>query len=316
MGWIIFAIVLTVICFKGIGFVADEIGVSELRKCRPLALLCLLFVIPAFIAIIPANSVGIVYNAFTGTSQNTLDEGWHGKTPFDRVYTISTEIQTIEVTGLTTQTRDAQYVDSSLDIKVKVNSNNAYLIFKQFKTLDNMSKMLIAPTSQRVLEQITTNYNVMDILGEKRNEIYKTLEADMATELAKYGVDFDSISIVDMNAGEEIESAITAEAVAKKAVETAEQELLKTETEAKKQIKTAQAEKEAAEIKAQTKIIEAEAEKKANELLQQSLTDSVLKQKWIDKWNGHAPTYYAGSGENDLIFSLPFNNNLNMENNN
>lgn len=304
MGWIISAVILTFIVAVVLTWAAADLSMPILKSIRPASGLFLLLMIPAFVAVIPANSVGIVYNAFHGTSEETLSEGWHLKSPFDKIYKISTEIQTISVEGLTTQTRDAQYVDSSLDIKVKVNSSNAYLIFKQFKTLDNMSKMLIAPTAQRALEQITTKYNVMDILGEKRNEIYELLEASMTSELEKYGVDFDSISIVDMNAGDAIEKAITDEAVAKKAVETAEQELLKTETEAKKQIKTAQAEKEAAEIKAETKIIEAEAEKKANELLQQSLTDAILNQMWIEKWDGKVPTYYSGNGDSDLILNM------------
>ena len=104
-----------------------------------------------------------------------------------------------------------------------------------------------------------------------------------------------------MDAGDAIESAIEAEAVAKKAVETAEQELLKAEMEAKQKSVLAQAEQDAAKIKAETKLIEAQAEKEANELLQMSLTELLLRQQWIEKWNGEVPTYYGGEGT-DLIF--------------
>ena len=58
----------------------------------------------------------------------------------------------------------------------------------------------------------------------------------------------------------------------------------------------------AAKIQAETKIIQAEAEKKANELLQQSLTEDILIQQWIEKWNGKTPEYYGGNGT-DLIFN-------------
>ena len=53
---------------------------------------------------------------------------------------------------------------------------------------------------------------------------------------------------------------------------------------------------DAAKIEAETKLIEAEAEKKANELLNMTLTDEILRKLWIEKWNGHMPTYYAGEG--------------------
>ena len=165
-----------------------------------------------------------------------------------------------------------------------------------------MSETLITPTVQRALESVTTKYNVIDILGEKRNDIYKEIQNTLTEEFAKSGVEFYSVSIIDMDAGDEIEKAITAEAVAKKAVETAEQELLKSQTEAKQKSVIAQAEQEAAQINAETKIIEAQAEKEANELLQQSLTENILMQQWINKWDGKVPTYYGGSGA-DLIFN-------------
>lgn len=279
---------------KGLGW--------KLSKKHIGCLLALLFLIPGFVTRVPANSVGIKYSPFSGTSEITLAEGFHAKNIFDKVYKISTEVQTMTVGNLTTQTEDAQFVTSTLDIKYKVNPTNAYLIFTQFRTLDKMSDTLIIPTTQRVLELITTNYNVMDVLGEKRSDIYRELEINLTEELAKYGVAFYSISITDMDAGEAIEAAITAEAVAKKAVETAEQELLKSETEAKQKSVVAKADQEAAKIKSETKIIEAEAEKKANELLQQSLTENILAEKWIEKWNGVSPAYYGGNGA-DLIFN-------------
>ena len=243
---------------------------------KAVALLSLLILIPAFIAKVPANSVGIKYSPFSGTSENTLDEGFHTKNPFEKVYKISTEVQTMTVSNLTTQTKDAQYLTSILDIKYKVSNDNAFVIFKQYRTLDNMSKNLVVSTTQRVLEQVTTKYNVIDILGEKRSDVYAELETSLHEEFALYGVEFVSITINDMDAGERLENAITEEAVAKKAVETAEQELLKAETQAKQKSVTAKAEQEAAKIEAETKIIQAQAEKEANELLQQSLNENIL----------------------------------------
>ncbi len=310
MFWLIISIIAITALFIGFGLkkepaesrFANDTYYFKMNKCQISSVLGLVFLLPGLIAKVPANSVGITYSPFSGTSESTLSEGFHAKNIFDKVYNISTEVQTMTVSNLTTQTKDAQYVNSTLDIKYRVSSSNAYLIFTQFRTLDKMSDTLIIPTTQRVLELITTNYNVMDVLGDKRSDIYKELENNLTEELAKYGVEFYSISITDMDAGETIEQAITAEAVAKKAVETAEQELLKAQTEAKQKSVTAQAEQDAAKIQAETKLIEAEAEKKANELLQQSLTKDILTQQWIEKWNGKTPTYYGGDGT-DLIFN-------------
>ncbi|MBO5657143.1 MAG: hypothetical protein J6R94_03065, partial [Agathobacter sp.] len=255
MGYVVAAIVVFLLLFiilgLNLGHRSTNEGVSwKLRPRMIFALVAFAILIPGFFAFIPANTVGIVYSPFTGTREVTLSEGMNQKNIFDQIYEISTEVQTMSVSQLTTQTKDAQYVTSTLDIKYKVSSTNAYLVFTQYRTLQNMSNTLIVPTTQRVLELITTKYNVMDVLGESRASIYAELDSALTEELAKYGVQFVSISISDMDAGEAIEAAIEAEAVAKKAVETAEQELLKAEMEAKQKSVVAQAEQDAAKIKA------------------------------------------------------------------
>lgn len=300
MFWLILGIIATLVLFGVLGVCKGEdkhgyeIMEWKPRKEQLFALFGLLICLLGFITKIPANSVGIVYSPFGGTKEETLDEGFHLKNPLDKVYDISTEVQTQKIENLTTQTKDAQFLTSALDIKYRVNVANAHVVFKQFKTLDKLSKNLVVPTTQRVLELVTTKYNVIDILGEKRTEVYSELEAKLSEEFAKYGVNFHSISITDMDAGAALEKAIEEEAVAKKAVETAEQNLLKTETEAKQKSVQAQADQDAARIKAETKKINAQAEKEANELLNQSLSDDILQKEWIEKWDGKMPTYYGG----------------------
>lgn len=299
MIWLIISIIAVIALFVALGF--DSYMEWDIRPRQVFAIVGFLVCLFGCFTKVPANSVGVVYSPFGGTKEQTLSEGFHGKNIFDKVYTISTEVQTEKVENLTTQTKDAQYLNSTLNIKYRVDSSNAYLVFKQYKTLKNMSKNLITPTTQRVLELITTKYNVIDILGEKRSEIYSALENDLKAEFSKYGIEFYSISITDMDAGEDLEKAITEEAVAKKAVETAEQNLLKAETEAKQKSVQAKAEQDAAKIQSETKLIQAEAEKKANELLNQSLSEDILKKEWIDKWNGQMPTYYAGEDTGVMI---------------
>lgn len=305
MFWFILGIIVTIALFVILGLEFGKYGIDGFKlKVRqwfaPLGLILCLF---GCVTSVPANHVGIVYSPFGGTKDITLSEGVNTKSPFDSVFKISTEVQTEKIEGLTTQTKDAQYVTTILDIKYRVNASNAFLIFKQYRTLDNMSENLIMPSTQRVLELVTTKYNVIDILGEKRSAIYSELDKALADEFAKYGVEFVSISIIDMDAGKELEAAITQEAVAKKEVETAEQNLLKTEMEAKQKSVEAQAEQDAARIEAETKLIEAEAEKKANELLDQSLSDDILQKLWIEKWDGKMPAYYGGSNGMGLILS-------------
>lgn len=244
-----------------------------------------------FFVIIPANTVGIKYSLFGGTKTETLSEGFGTKGFFDKIYKIKTEVQTKELKDLSGQTLDSQFIIMDLNVKYKVNPEKAYEVFKQFKTLDKVDEQLIAPITQRAIESVTTQYNIIEALGEKRNEMTKEIEKQLTESFAKAGIEFYSVTFVDTDAGTEIEEAIRAEAVAKKAVETAEQERLKAEIEAQKRVVEAQADLDKAKIEAETKVVEAQAEAEANKVISESITQSLidkilaearLKHGWVE----------------------------------
>ena len=224
------------------------------------------------IAFIPANNVGIKYSAVSGVSQNTLNEGLAFKSPLDTVYLIDTTIQERTVEKVSVQTKDAQWISMDVNVKYSVNKNNAFRVFKNYKTLENLQINLIANATQRSIEEITTQYNIMDVLGERRNVIYKDIEQKLKELLEVEGVDLKFITIKDTDAGKAIEKAIADEAVATKAVETAKQK------------------QEQSKIEAETKLIKAEGEAKANAVKTKALTDEVLFEMWINKWDGKMPT--------------------------
>lgn len=277
MVFVIGGIVLTVVLFILLGLRSENSRLSFRFSGRQvLALLGLVVVAFGCYTVVPANSVGIIYSPFTGVSEETLPEGIHPKSPFDTVYFLSTEVQTQSISNVTGQTKDAQYITMSIDIKYHVDTANAFRIFKQFRTLDNMNSSLISPTVQRSIETVTTQYNVIDVLGEFRNEVYQKIEDDLSTRLGTNGVTFYSITFTDTDAGDEIEEAIRAEAVAKKAVETAEQERERVEIEAQERVIEAQADKDKAAIDAETAIIKAKAEAEANRLIAESVTPELI----------------------------------------
>ena len=61
---------------------------------------------------------------------------------------------------------------------------------------------------------------------------------------------------------------------------------------------------EKAKLDAEKKLVEANAEKQANELKNQTLTDQVLQEKLIEKWNGSLPSYYGGESGLFKLFGL------------
>jgi regulator of protease activity HflC (stomatin/prohibitin superfamily) len=197
------------------------------NKKQTFSLLGLLLITFGLFTIVPANNVGIIYSPFSGVSQNTLSEGIHGKGLFSKVYKISTEIQTKKLKDISGQTKDSQFVTLTADVKYKVDNAKAFEVFKQYRNLKNISNDLITPVVQRSIESVTTQYNIIDVLGAERNNVYKQIEADLKTRLEANGITFILINFDDTDAGDEIEAAIQREAIAKKDAETAEQQRLK-----------------------------------------------------------------------------------------
>lgn len=58
---------------------------------------------------------------------------------------------------------------------------------------------------------------------------------------------------------------------------------------------------EKAEAEAQAKIIAAEGEAEANAKKQQTLTDEIIRNQWIEKWDGMLPDSLLGSDINDVM---------------
>ena len=102
----------------------------------------------------------------------------------------------------------------------------------------------------------------------------------LQSKVEKYGLSIDNFNITNFSFSEEFNKAIEEKQVAEQKVLTAKQELEKERIEAEK------------------KIVKAEAEKQANELKQASLTDNLIKEKLIEKWNGELP---KASGSNSVF---------------
>ena len=280
--------ILFVVLFIVLGFTSNRKW--KLNKKQLFSFLSVFILGFGMITTIPANTVGIQYSQFTGTKQETLSEGLHFKSIFDKVYKISTEVQTKKLENITGQTKDSQWVNITMDVQYRVDESTAFQVFSEFRTLKNVDSNLIPNVVQRAVESVTTKYNVYDILGASKNDVYMEIQNQLIEELAPKGIQFYYINFTDVDAGEAIESAITAQAVAKQEVETAEQERQKAEIESQKRVVEAQADLDKAKIEAEMQIVQAQAQADANRLLQESLNDSILQQKWIEKWNGQLPS--------------------------
>ena len=275
----IILLVLMLICLALGLFEGDayDVRFKPNKKIMLTIIPVLLFVGSMCIVTIPSNTVGIKWSMINGTSEETLDEGIAFKSPFDKVYTLQTTVQEQNMSFIV-QTKDAQFLTVEANVKFQVNKVNAFKVYKRHTTIDNLKVNVMSNYAQKSMSTVVTGYNIIDVLGEKQNEVYTLVTDELTKKLEAEGVNLVELTIKDMDAGEDIEKAIKAEAVQQKAVETARQK------------------QEQAKIEAETKLIQAEGEAKANAAKTKALTDEVLAEMWINKWNGVLPSVSGSEG--------------------
>ena len=239
---------------------------------------------------IPANTVGVKVSAIGGVQENTLQTGYHLKIPFiDTVYTLSTSVQTKTMEKITTQTKDGQWLNTNIDVKYRVNKEKAMTIFSNYTKLENVNESVIAPAVQRAIESVTGSYDIYDILGNKRTEVYEMIDKALKEKFESYDLEFVSFTITDQDAGDEIEAAIKNESVKQKEIDTAKQEQEKAKVEADTKKVQAQAEADAG-------IIKAEGEAKANKAKSDSITDNLIRMKEAEAREKHGWVTVNGAG--------------------
>lgn len=242
---------------------------------------------------IPANTVGVKVSAFNGAQKTTLQTGYHFKIPFvDKIYTLPTSVQTKTMEKLTTQTKDGQWLNTNIDVKYKINKEEAMTVFSNYTDLENVNNNVISPAVQRAIESVTGDYDIYDILGAKRTEVYEAIDKALKEKFESYNLEFVSFIITDQDAGDEIEAAIKNESVKQKEIDTAKQEQEKSKVEAETKKVQAQAE-------ADTAIIRAEGEAKSNKIKSDSITDNLIRMKEAEAREKHG--WVTVNGANGVI---------------
>ena len=237
-------------------------------------------VVTAFNAftVVDAGHTGVVVT-MGSVNEGVLQEGIHAKVPFVQdVIKIDNRIQKLEV-NTEAFSKDLQSVKTVLAINYRVDTSKSYSIYKNIGA--DYENVLVVPAVNEVLKAITAQYTAEQSVTN-RVLISEGLVKGLNEKLNDLGLYVTDVNIIDFDFSEAFITAIEEKQVA-------QQQLLKAETEKQTAITNAQAAAEAVKIKAEG---DAEANKKLNE----SLTEKVIENKKIEKWNGELPKVSGGSG--------------------
>ena len=255
---------------------------TETKKVMKIAIPIIAVLFAAFVAfnsltIVEAGHTGVV-TTFGKVNEGVLQEGIHFKIPFAQdVVMIDNRIQKLEV-NTEAFSKDLQSVNTILAINYRVDTSKSYSIYKNIGS--DYENVLVVPAVNEVLKAITSTYTAEQSVTN-RQLISDGLITGLNKKLNDIGLYVTDVNIIDFDFSDAFINAIEEKQVA-------QQKLLKAETEKKTAITNAEAEAEATKIKAK-------AEAEANETINKSLTDKVIQNEKIKKWNGKLPKV-TGSG--------------------
>ena len=239
---------------------------------------CILVVILLFSSVttIKSGEVGIRVRFGKVVNKKTT-EGINFKIPvIEKIEKMNVRVQKVEV-QTASSSKDLQEVEMSLAVNYQIDKDKARDLYKTVGT--GYDEVILEPAIQESIKAVTSKYTAEELITN-RSEVSEKCQEELNKKISKYGLKVNDFNITNFNFSEEFNKAIEEKQVAEQKVLTAKQELEKERIEAEK------------------KIVKAEAENRANELKQQNLTDNIIKEKFIEKWNGELPKV---SGSNNIM---------------
>ena len=304
-----------------------------------LAFFAFLLILPSLFSTVNANEVGIVYDPLNGGIQDiALGEGLHVKTPLQQIKTISTKLreETFTVTAQTgeifreneegelIESGGGQFATYQVSIQYRIEVENAHLFYRQFGS-NVIPTDTLAARVREALQDNSVNYDIFSILKGSLNEIRLETEEALSLSLSELGITVEAFIILDVDAGEQIESDVRNEASAAKQIDIAQKELEAASIQAEKLIVETTAQGEAQQILNSVTVsainnmyvsqflnidleidevtkLDFELNGTGGYLTIQEITDIVVKQLYYDTWDGVLPTVIT-DGDSGIIIN-------------
>lgn len=277
---------------------------------------------------IPTGYVGVVYSMNGGVTGEVLEQGWHIVAPTKKVteYSIGLEQSYLSSEDIGDSPKDESFSIPTSDGKtVKVNLEFSYRFdasrvtdtFTEFKgkSGETIKDTFIKPKVIAWTQEVSANYPVTDIFGDKRTAINAELDVYLREKFDKYGIIIDTVNFTDISVDAETSAAIQKKVTAQQELELAQIEAQTAQIQAEKEREvariSAEKDKEVAQIEAEKAIIEAEAqaeviriaaeaEAEANKKIADSLTPELIEKIKYEQWNGELSKVTGGTSIVDI----------------
>lgn len=184
-----------------------------------------------------------------------------------------------------TNTKDGQQVDVFYTIRFSVDPTKANEIANKIGTESNLVEKIVKTESRIWVRNVVREYTAEQLYSGRVDDIQQDIDGKIRKTFSDNGLVLDSVGIREIKFSDQYVQAIEAKQIEAVKVDTAKNIALRAEQE---------------KI---TAITQAEAQAKAQDLQRQTISPELLKKNWIERWDGHLPTYMTGDAQN--LIQLP-----------
>ncbi|MDB5183269.1 MAG: mitochondrial prohibitin complex protein 1 [Candidatus Saccharibacteria bacterium] len=234
------------------------------------------FLVPAIIAlffifcfrVVGVGQVGIITRF--GNIAREAQSGVVIKAPWPIEHLVKMDIRTQkEQQDAAAATHDLQNVTTTVALNYNLTGKTAFDVYRNIGT--DYKTVIIDPTLQNSVKAITSQYDAADLIA-KRTEVAQKLTDLLTSKLLDRGITVTTVNIVNFGFSQEFNASIEAKQIAQQNAQKAEYDLQKANLDAQ-----------------------------SNQVQNAALSDAILEQQAINKWDGKMPNY-LGSGS---VFNIP-----------
>lgn len=159
--------------------------------------------------------------------------------------------------------KDGVSANADVVVRFSVRPDRVENVYRDYGVQEQFKVRLINNDIRSVVRQAPTKYGTLDAMT-KRAELEKQIFDELVSRWEKEGVAVESVALQEIRYPDDVKQRFAD-------AQNARTEIVK-----------AQAQLEATQISAQQKVVQAESEAKANGVLAASLTEPILRQRYLD----------------------------------
>lgn len=280
---------LALFLFVFLGF--KKIGTQLTWKTNKKQLLCLLSLVILLLGsyvVIPTGHTGIVVT-FGNVEDKTLEAGLHFKMPYQNVVVMDNRTQK-QVVEMSCFSSDIQEVAVSYSLNYQINKENAQNIYRSIGA--DYYNIVMEPRIQEAVKSVIAKYSAENLIAS-REDISRQIYDILDDQLEAYNIVVINTAVENLDFSDAFTNAVEDKQVAEqqklKAQIEQDQKNLEAEAAAQREVIAAQADAEVTKIQAEVAEFAGEKEAEVNRKLADTLTETLVKYYYSQKWDGKLP---------------------------